>query len=250
LDTELLKKRFLELAERSYEKGIYTSTDFLSMDEVAVFAAVKKLIGHVPYTLFGGTDGCERQMLRFGSPDLCGYDEAMPIRCLKAVPRSQKFAEKLTHRDFLGALLGLGIDRSAIGDIIVKENAAYIFCTEGMAVYLAENYKEVRHTPILCSISAEVPPDAQPTLRDCIIQVASERFDAIVAHVWHLSRGASAELFERELVFVNGAICNSASRKPNDGDIVSVRRVGRFRYNGAVGTSKKGKLNVSVSLYE
>ena len=88
---ELLRKRLLELARRAYDKGIYTYTDFLSMAEIAEFRAV------------------ERQMVCFGSKELCGYSELPPICCLEARPLNQKFADKLTHRDFLGSLMGLGI---------------------------------------------------------------------------------------------------------------------------------------------
>ena len=250
MNQEQLRKRFAELAERAYEKQIYTHTDVLSMDEVSLFLSMRRQFSHVPHTLFGGMENCERQVLRFGSAELCGYDQAMPIRCLKAAPLNPKFAEKLAHRDFLGSLIGLGIDRSALGDIIVKDNCAYIFCLENMTEYLCENYTQVRRTSISCTLTEEIPADVLPKLREITIQVSSERLDAVIAHVWHLSRGACTELFSKERVYVNSALCLSSSHTPKEGDIVSLRGTGRFRYNGVLGNTKKGKLNVSVSLYE
>lgn len=250
MNQEQLRNRFAELAERTYEKQIYTFTDFLSMDEISVFLGMRRQLAHVPYALFGGMENCERQVLRFGSADLCGYEEDFPICCLKAQPLNAKFAEKLTHRDFLGALIGLGIDRSALGDILVKEDCAYLFCLENMAEYLTEHYTQVRHTSISCTPAESIPEDALPKLREVTVQVSSERLDAVIAHVWHLSRGTCTELFSRERVFVNSALCLNSSKKPADGDIISLRGTGRFRYNGVLGNTKKGKLNVSVSLYE
>ena len=250
MNKDLLTKRFTELAERAYEKQIYTFTDFLSMDEISVFHNMKRSLSFVPYRLFGGMENCERQVLCFGSAELCGYDAEMPIRCLKVAPLSPKFAEKLTHRDFLGALIGLGIDRSALGDIIIKDNTAYLFCLENMAEYLTEHYTQVRRTSVSCTPADCIPEDVLPTLREVTVQVSSERIDAVIAHVWHLSRGASAELFSKERVYVNSALCLSSSHKPGEGDIISVRGTGRFRYDGVAGTTKKGKLNVVISLYE
>ena len=249
MNSEIIKNRLSELAKRAYEKQIYTYTDFLAMDEISVFLSMKKQIGYVPYTLFGGTCGCERQIVRFGSEELCGYGEDMPIKIVKAEPVNAKFAEKLTHRDFLGALLALGIDRQAVGDIIIKDSTAYIFCLENMAGYIAENFKQVRRTNITCSFAEGLPEDAALQLKEVTVQVSSERIDAVIAHVWHLSRGVSAELFGKELVYVNSALCLNSGKKPNEGDIISVRRMGRFIYNGVIGTTKKGKLNVSVSVY-
>lgn len=250
MNKELLQKRLAELAERAYEKQIYTFTDFLSMDEISAFHSMKRQLSFVPYRLFGGMEGCERQVLCFGSAELCGYEAEMPIRCLKAAPINPKFAEKLSHRDFLGALIGLGIDRSALGDIILKDNTAYFFCLENMAEYLTEHFSQVRRTNISCETADRVPADALPALREITVQVSSERMDAIIAHVWHLSRGASAELFSKERVYINSALCLSSSHKPSPGDIISLRGTGRFVYGGVVGTSKKGKLNVNISLYE
>ena len=80
-----------------------------------------------------GTEGCERQMLRFGSEETLGYEEAFPISCVVIRPSAPKFAEELTHRDFLGALMNLGIERDVLGDIIVRDAVGYVFCEDAMA---------------------------------------------------------------------------------------------------------------------
>lgn len=97
-----LKKRFLELAEKSYAQNIYTFTGFLSMaEQEALFEAMQKNKSYT-FSLSGGGEGCERQMARFGSPEELGYEEPFPVEILKISPLLEKFADNFTHRDFLG----------------------------------------------------------------------------------------------------------------------------------------------------
>ena len=74
-DDALLQKRFLELAEKSYARGSYTFTNFLGLAEQDIFQRVRREFAHVPCRLFGGCEGCERVIARFGDEDLCGYDQ-------------------------------------------------------------------------------------------------------------------------------------------------------------------------------
>ena len=98
-DFSLLKKRFIELGRRS-EQGYFTFTDFLGLAEQSCFNEIKGELKGISYTAFGGAEGAERVMIRFGSPEELGYEEDFPIVTLKIAPKSEKFADKLTHRDF------------------------------------------------------------------------------------------------------------------------------------------------------
>ena len=118
-DERLLYARLKELAERS--DGRFTFTDFLGLAEQSVLTEVLRDI-RVRYELFGGADGAERVMARFGDEDELYYSEPFPIDIIRVSPRSQKFANQLTHRDFLGAILNLGIERRCVGDIVIREN--------------------------------------------------------------------------------------------------------------------------------
>lgn len=248
-DEILLKKRFLELAEKAYNRGSYTFTNFLGLAEQDVFARLRREISHVPYTAFGGTDGCERVMVRFGGAELCGYDQPFPIVCVKAAPLSRKFADKLTHRDLLGAMMNLGIDRGQLGDIIVREDGAYIFCTETIAPFLCENLTRAKHTELSCGRTADLPDGSLFTLepRECL--VSSERIDGVTAHIYKLSRSEMADRIRAGKLFVNGRRCDSGSLALKDGDVVSLRGEGRYVYRGVQRTTKSGKLSVLLELY-
>ena len=142
-DTELLKKRFLELAKKSYNSGIFVFTDFLGLLEQSAFAEIRRELTGIPYAAFGGAEGAERVMIRFGSADELGYELPFPISVIRAEPLSQKYADKLTHRDFLGAIMNLGIERDTLGEIVIIDNVGYIFAKEDMAGYIAENLTKV-----------------------------------------------------------------------------------------------------------
>lgn len=246
---ELLKKRFRELGEKCYRNNQYTFTGFLSPADLACFYEMERELSHVPYTVWGGSELCERVMIRFGSEEELGYVEEFPITCILAKPLSLKFADNLTHRDFLGALMNLGIERSTLGDILLVENTAYIFCLTSMAEFIMENLSKVKHTSVLCERAKAVPALTDKDKQEVKIQISSERIDAVVSKVYRLSRSEAIELFRQKKVFVNGRQCENNSQSLKNGDIVSVRGNGKFEYSGTQNMSKKGKMNATVLCY-
>lgn len=247
-EEELVSRRLCELAERAYNNNYYTYTEFLGLAETDILKRLQ--IGNdrmrgIPVILYGGMECCERQMAAFGSSDLFGYDASFPIVCIKMTPAAPKFADELTHRDFLGAVMNLGIERDLIGDIFISDNVGYMFCTEGISQYIADNLNKVRHTAIRCSITEE-RPDIQLHSTRVQVQVSSERIDAVTAKVFKLSRSNAVKLMQDRKVYVGGRLCENSSYAPKPGDIVSVRGYGRFEYSGIEKTTGKGNLIVSV----
>lgn len=239
----------MELANKSYSSGIYLFTDFLGLPEQSVFDSLLPEIRGIPYTAFGGAVGTERIMIRFGSEELSGYTEDFPIVCIKAEPRSEKFAEPLSHRDYLGALMNLGIERSTLGDIAIVGCAAYIFAKESIAPYIVSSLSRVRHTDVKLSLTDEVPTGELYKTERRRIQAVGERLDAVIAKVYSISREDSLSLFRRGLVFASGRELSNNSYIPKVGEIISVRGFGRFVYLGYSSTSKKGKLNIDIDVY-
>lgn len=245
----LFRKRLEELANRSYANQQYLFTGFLSAAELDIYYQMEHELSYASAVLFGGTNDCERVILRFGSEALCGYEESFPIACVAIVPLLEKFGEVLSHRDYLGALMNLGIERSTLGDIIIEGKHAFLFCTEQMAPYILENLDKIKHTNVQCSLAKEIPKSTVVQVERKIVQVGAMRADSIIAKVYHLSRAESLNLFRAKKVFVNGRQTenNSGSLKPEDK--VTVRGYGRFCCVNIVGESKKGKLNVEVDVY-
>ena len=240
---DILEKRFIELANRAEERSYVTFSDFLNMEEKSLLESLKLNTEHC---FFGGYDTAERCVAAFGY----GCENAeFPIAIIKAQPVSPKFADKLTHRDFLGSLMGLGIKREVLGDIVLADNVGYIFCLKSIAEYIAQSLDKVKHTTVKCSIIAELPEAAQSVPEEKQLIAASERLDVIVAAVYGFSRSEVKEFFTNRKIFVNSAQCENFSCIPKAGDIISVRGKGRFVYNGILGNTKKNRLIISVSIY-
>lgn len=245
----LFKKRLIELANKSYANSQYLFTPFLSMSELDCYYQIEREISYVPVTMFGGTNDCERVMLRFGSEELCGYEEPFPITCIEIAPLIEKFGEVLSHRDYLGALMNLGMERSTLGDIIIIDKTAYLFCTEKMAPYIIDNLNQIRHTHIRCRKAEHVPQSTITKIERKNCLVSSERADSVIAKLYHMSRSQGVELFRAKKVFINGRLNENNSGMLKTGDRVSVRGYGKFIYQGTAYETKKGKLSVEVDVY-
>ncbi len=241
-----LKNRFTELSERSYSRGCYAYTEFLTLAEQDILT---KTLPANRYSLYGGIKDAQRKIACFGNEDICGYEETPPITIIRIAPVSMKFADTLTHRDFLGSLMGLGIRREVFGDIITEQNTAYLFCLESIAAYITENLTQVKHTTVKCSVENELPEIciSEPEGQEFV--VASERCDAIVAAVYSLSRANSQKLFAQKLVFINSSLCENPEASLKAEDIVSVRGYGRFIYKGIKLQTKKGKNRITAAVY-
>ena len=251
-DILLLEKRISELANRSYASSLFTFTDFFGLMEQDVFRTVQsKLTRGVKYTLFGGADGTERVMIRFGDSEELGYEVPFPIVMLHIAPRAPKFAERLTHRDVLGALMHLGIERGMLGDIVLRDEgtSAYVFAHEKIADFIRDELTVIRRTPVTVSLADALPEGELFRSEDVIVKAMSERLDGIVAKVFSLSREEASGYFTRSLVFVEGRCISSPSYVPKSGERVSVRGLGRFVYEGYLSDTKKGKMNIRVKKY-
>lgn len=243
------KKRFMELADKSYNQGIYTFTEFLGLNEQSLFSEIEKEISYVGYEKYGGTLDSERVMVRFGSKQELGYEVDYPIKCLNVTPLNKKFADNLTHRDFLGALMNLGITREKLGDIIIYDNEAYIFCQEQIEQYVIDNLTRVRHTSVNV-----LPIDDKEKIKSLyrdeyksyIITVDSKRVDAIVAKTYKISRNISVNLFAAGKIYINGKQCTNNSQIIKSDDVISVRGRGRIKYLGNESISKKGRIRLEV----
>lgn len=243
-----IKNRILELANISYMKNICTYSDFLNLNEINIFNTITSLLPPVDYELTGGNIYAERKILVFKPKDIC-YQEVLPISVIKVAPTNSKYADNLSHRDFLGAILNLGIDRSKIGDIFVIENIAYIYVINKIAEFVVTNLYKVKHTNITCSIMDQGIEGIQPNLIEITGTISNIRLDSLIALAFKQSRNSIISYIEQKKVFVNGKLITSNGYAIKDNDIISVRGLGRFIFNKKLSITKKGKNLVSVYLY-
>ncbi len=244
-----LQKRLIELSAKCQSSNIYTYSGFLSLGEQEVLHKSVSKLSCRNFELLGGYDEAERRIVRFGTKDELWYEEDIPISCIVIKPLSAKFADNLSHRDILGAVMNLGIERRLVGDIIVKENEYCLFCLNSIAEYIVDSLTRIRHTSINCEITESVPDGVGPVLQDVRLVVSSTRCDGVISKVFHVSRSESESLINRELVFVNGRRVQKCSVTLSEDDVVSVRGYGKFKLSELGSETRKGNLSIVVKKY-
>lgn len=250
-DEELIKKRLIELANRAYTNNCYEFTDFLNMSELSIFYQMKNELKFAGADVNGGHQTSERCMVRFGDENLCGYTLDYPILIIKISPANAKFADKLSHRDFLGSIMGLGIERSKIGDIFVdsETNTGYVFVHLDIADYILTNLSFIRHTKVKNEIIEELPEVLLKEPKEKVLTLSSNRIDAVISKAYNLSRGVVINLIKENKVYINGCINTSNSISLKKDDVVSVRGYGRFVFAEELGLNKKEKIKILIKIY-
>ena len=237
-----------DLSLSALNSAKFTFTSFLSLDQLSTLKALERELGY--FSLFGGQDGCERVIARFGSPSELGYEVDFPIECILVKPKLKKFADELSHRDFLGALMNLGIERACIGDIIVKDSIAYVFALVKMADFICDNLTKVKHTVVFAEKSFLSKQEVLFTLEDKTVIVSSLRLDCVISALYNFSRNDSSTLFADKKVFVQGKVCENLSHQVKQGEVISVRGEGRFIIDSVSGQTKKGRLCLNLKIYK
>ena len=247
-EEQLLRKRIQELAETCFRRDVPTNTDFLNLSEQTIFQSVSGMLPPVRFVLSGGFESSERKVVCF----LPSYEELVdpPYDCVRIAPLNRKFAEDLSHRDYLGAIMNLGIERSMLGDIVIKDGNAYVFVLRKLSHYLTESLTTIRHTSITAEITDDAGEILKPEFEEIQGTVSSVRLDSIVALCGRLSRTKAAAYIESEKVFVNGQVITNVSRSLKDGEIISIRGIGKFKFETAGGQTKKGRTVVILLKYK
>lgn len=245
----ILRNRLEELAEKAYQQNIYTYTYFLNEYEQDIFHRSKSLFHYGGFNLYGGHPLSTRSIAVFGDANAFGYDPIVPIDCIAIKPVNRKFADMLTHRDFLGALIHLGISRELIGDIIVENSMAYLFCMNHITPLITNELIRVKHTDVFCEVVEDTTINISPHFKNITGFVSSCRLDTLIGLAFKLSRSQSIPYIQGNKVFVNGRLTLSNSIIVKEQDIISVRGLGKFMFAKSEGISKKGRQHILIKLF-
>lgn len=241
------EKRFIDLSNQAYKRDIVTFSDFLTLDEQTSLQQNAKKYS-TSFEVSGGYEFAERQIAAF-VPDALSYIWDYPIDCIKIQPSHLKYAESLSHRDILGAVMNLGIERDKTGDILVKGTEMYLFCKQEITSYICENLTQVRHTAVSCQVVSAEACNVTPNLIECSANVSSNRLDSVISAMCKLSRGSAVTIIQSGKVFIQGKEClhNSYLCKPND--IISVRGYGKYQFVSEGTLTKKNRMNIIYKKY-
>lgn len=260
-EEQLLEKRLIELSKTAYHRDIITYSDFLNLNELNILHSLPKDKLYTGYTTFGGYDLAERQMAAF-LPDalylrgVSGIDNGIemdsldfPFHILSIEPLNDKYAEELTHRDYLGAILNLGIERSKLGDILVNGKQAVIFIQSALSPFLQNELTRVRHTSVLLKEISLQDYHYSPRYEEIKGTVASVRLDSLLSLAFASSRTKLTGLIEGAKVYVNGRLMTTNSYQVKEEDIISVRGMGKFKYKGTLSKTKKNRIFIMLYKY-
>ena len=248
-EEQILRGRLSDLAQKAYNQNIYTYSHFLTPEEQTIAQDMQENLSYITMQFSGGHALADRVLLQFGSEDEFGYPGHFPITVLKITPLIEKFSDTLTHRDYLCSIMNLGIERDTIGDILIKEKTAYLFCLENISDYIMEHLVKIKHTNVKCEVVDSDIPALKPTLKDEEFPVASLRLDGIIAQLTKCSRKEALSLFTDRKVTLNGKITGRNSTLLKEGDVFSVRGYGKFVFCGENGSTRKGKIYVHIQRY-
>lgn len=257
-EDKLLLAKIQDRARQCADNSMITSSVFLDMRERSVVAGARLPLGGVKMLFYGAFEDAERTVALM-LPEYIEAENLQEVReyfkeCPEADPlavieiEKDKFSPALTHRDYLGALMGLGIKREMTGDIIVSENGCKIAVLEKIAPFIAENLGKAGRGTLKAKIipasaarqgtSAAGTPDS--------FTVSSMRLDSVVKNAFRVSRGDACAAIESGLVYVNDLECQKPDKKIAEGDKIVFRRKGRIIVKDCSAVSKKGRVIVEV----
>lgn len=244
-EERLLLVRTCEKLERGREREVPVSTAFLTPREQSL---VKKLLPWCGF--FGGTDGTQRNVAYY-LPDYLTAEELFSDDVISCIRATFYESNALTHRDVLGALMGLGLRRDAVGDILVGDRFAVIFVLEELSRYLLDNLTSAgRHhlkTERIDPSTVVIPPQK---LREIHVTVSSLRLDSVLSAAFHLSRAEAADAIRSGQAAIHALTCLKPDAAVREGDDLSLRGRGKLRILQVQGRTRKDRIALNVGIFE
>lgn len=203
----------------------------------------ENFIPHITFKAVGLNESSERKLIAIFPQDFEEDDLIFPIKYFKILGNN-RFKE-LLHKDFLGTIMSLGIKREFLGDIVVKDGDCYGMIEENLFSLLSENITTVGNIPVKIM---EIERDEIPhgSFEEMVESVSSLRLDALVGSLAKGSRNSAVELLEEGLVTLNYNLERDKSKSVRPGDIISIRKKGKFIFEEILGESKKGKTRILI----
>lgn len=246
-EDRLLLARVLDKYGQMERRNIPTATVFLTPREQKLAESLLQAAGICSHYRFdGGYGDAERKVLAFFPDWADGLDEGLVF--LRADFRGADSA--LTHRDILGSLMGLGVARERVGDILVSPHSADIIASPSLREFFLREWAEAGRVRLtVAEISREelrIPPIQAKTIRDT---VSSLRLDAVTASAFSISRSRAAELIAAGRINLDHAPCVKPDKPVAEGCILTGRGLGKARLIEVGGMTKKGRTAIVIEKY-
>lgn len=249
-EAKWIESHLRDLAAQADRFCMPVYSDFLDTAGQEILLSMQKQLG-VQVALDGGYEGAERRMASFCPPFFYGDEEiSYPILCLEICLQEARFLKKKPqHRDYLGAVLGTGLDRRKIGDIVLTEEGAVLFVCEDIAGYLTENLRQIGSADVTLRPYTGDLSQIGGSGKEILISVASLRLDAVLSHGFGVGRTEAADWVRAGRVQINHRPCGKGDAPIEAGMILTVRGKGRLKILEAAGVSKSGRTHLRAERF-
>ena len=248
-EEKLIVSKAIDQLERALRYHEPTFTDFIPITNIKTVLDTLRFSRDVNIYDFGGNCDCERRMIGFSPEYMSLENKDFPISAVK-INLNKKFSSEINHRDYLGSILGLGIDRGKIGDIVIYDSGAICYCKSEISEYIAVNLQRVRRNTVKTEISSiEELILPEKSIVDKAITVSSLRFDVIICAAFNISRSKAQALIEGEKAFINWNISSNTSYQIKEKDTISLRGYGRIIIQEIRGKTKKNRISIVIGKY-
>lgn len=249
MENDELLKRAEDLRARCEKQSSVTHTNFLTPAEQYALEKWAKLSPDCNMLLSGGHEACERRVAFF-LPFYVEKEDFDASEYISVLHAKAGFGEP-AHRDYMGAILGLGIKREWLGDIWVKGDTAEIFCLPSVERHLLDSLDKVGRYGVKmskASLSELTAPERK--VKHVTFSVKSLRLDAVAAGMFGLSRTSAAGYIAAGEASLNYSQCMKTDAPVHEGDVISIRGCGKGIVGAEGGRSRKDRIFVNAEIYK
>lgn len=247
-EDKLLLAKLWDKISAGIRRDIPAHTCFLSPREQEM---ARYLFGEQPGLVrFGGYGDAERKMICY-LPDYLDvdnlYDAGSPVVCLHA---EYYEGDTLSHRDFLGALMGAGIARDTVGDICTGKGCCDFFVSAEIAPYILQNFSSAGRTRLhLTQVPLNQAAVQEPEVKELRDTLASLRLDSVISAGFRIGRSQAAQFISAGKAAIDGLPCEKPDKTVTEGTKISVRGLGKIKLQTVGGQTKKGRISVIIHRY-
>lgn len=248
-DDILFLRKMSDKVSLADQQQIIVYTDFMDLHEQSLISSHKKDFQGIRFEFNGGHKDSERKRVAFFPQHLQDAIE-FTFNILLIKPQKKSPNDSITHRDYLGALINLGITRSKLGDLWIQEDFAIVFVVEQMSQFICDNLVTVKNVGVHIEIIEDLKDyNFEPKVVVIKGTVSTIRLDSVVKLGFSMSRGSAMTLIESAKVFVNSRCCEKGSIKLKKNDVISVRGHGKIKLAQIGELTKKDRIFIELHQY-
>ena len=246
-DDRLLVNKILDAVEYCEKNFTYKATTFLDPRQQKLVEGLLQKEKSIKYYTESGVQDSERKLYIIYNEDYAAEDIEKQYSILEFTWYS-KSVKKPSHRDFLGSIIGAGIKREMLGDIILEDDKAFVVCSEEVSEYILYNIERIGSLPVKVQIveHADITEEKEKTINTT---VASLRLDGIISAGFGISRTKAAELIKSGRVRINWEEKDVTSKVIKQSDVISIRGKGRIILEEIAGNTKKDKIRIVIKKF-